>query len=105
MPEPIDREGTITRAQLRAAAYECCKHLSRKQVNELVDIFFDEICQSLAGGENVKLHGFGNFAVRAKRERIGRNPKSGQSAKISARRVITFKASNLLVAQVNGTPE
>ncbi len=62
----------------------------------------DEIIASIAAREDVKLSSFGAFSVRAKRERQGRNPKTGESAKITARLVVTFKPSNVLRARVNG---
>ena len=62
----------------------------------------EEISEALLRGESVKLRSFGTFNVRSKRERIGRNPKTGVEAKITPRRVLTFKASPVLVAHVNG---
>lgn len=93
---------TLTRAALREAIYACCPALSRADARRILDATFEEICEALARGESVKLRSFGTFNVRAKRERIGRNPKTGVEAPISPRTVLTFKASPVLVAQVNG---
>ena len=96
--------GTLTRQALCAAVYECCPQLSRAKARELVEATFEELSQALIRGEPVKLRSFGEFVPRAKRQRIGCNPKTGVEAPIRARRVITFHASPVLVAQVNGEP-
>ena len=70
--------------------------LNKVESKELVEAFFDEIKKSLINNEEVKLSGFGNFKILNKRERPGRNPKTGEPAIISARRVITFKAGQKL---------
>jgi len=93
---------TLTRQALCTAVYDCCPQLSRAKARELVDVTLEELPQALIRGEPVKLRSFGEFAPRAKRERIGRNPKTGVEAPIRARRVITFHASPVLVARVNG---
>jgi integration host factor subunit alpha len=85
---------TLTRAALREAVYSCCPTLSRAEARKILDSTFEEI--------SVKLRSFGTFNVRSKRERIGRNPKTGVEATITPRRVLTFKASPVLVAHVNG---
>jgi integration host factor subunit alpha len=64
----------------------------------------EEICEALVQEESVKLRSFGNFHLRSKRERVGRNPKTGAKASICARKVVTFKASPILVARVNTAP-
>ena len=76
--------------------------LSKTDARELVDIFIEELVASLAVGEQVKLSGFGNFDLRDKKERPGRNPKTGESIPIPARRVVTFRAGNKLRALVEG---
>lgn len=81
--------------------------LSRKDAKILVDQFFEEIKQALEQGESVKLSGFGNFDLRDKNERPGRNPKTGEDIPITARRVVTFKSGQKLkamVEQFEGTP-
>ena len=74
--------------------------LNKKEARELVDSFFEELISSLAVGEQVKLSGFGNFDLRDKKERPGRNPKTGDIIPIPARRVVTFKAGPTLKALV-----
>ena len=82
--------------------------LSKADGRELVDLLIEELMASLAVGEQVKLSGFGNFYLRDKNERPGRNPKTGESIPISARRVVTFTAGQKLRARVEayaGTAE
>jgi len=67
---------------------------------EIVEATIEEICRALETGEMVKLRGFGTFTVRSKRPRVGRNPKTGEEIPISARRVVTFHASQKLKAMV-----
>ena len=74
--------------------------LSKIEGRELVDLFIEELTASLAVGEQVKLPGFGNFYLRDKKERPGRNPKTLESVPVSARRVVTFKAGPTLKARV-----
>jgi len=93
---------TLTRAALREAVYACCPTLSRAEARRILDAAFEEIGAALERGESVKLRSFGTFAVRNKRERIGRNPKTGVEATITPRKVLTFKASPVLIAHVNG---
>ncbi len=70
--------------------------LSKKEVQEAVDALFELIREDLAQGNTIKLPRFGNFNVRSKRSRTGRNPKTGQEMKITARKVVTFKPSTIL---------
>ena len=93
---------TATRADLLDAVYTACPSLSRAQARELFEMTLEEIVAAFLRDEPVKLRSFGAFNVRAKRERIGRNPRNGVEATIDARRVLTFKASPTLVALVNG---
>ena len=76
--------------------------LSKTDGRDLVDLFMEELVASLAAGEQVKLSGFGNFDLRDKNARPGRNPKTGESIPIPARRVVTFRAGNKLRALVEG---
>lgn len=92
---------TVTRADLAEAVYQRVG-LSRSESADLVQSVVDEICDAASRGETVKLSSFGSFVVRAKAERIGRNPKTGVEAPIIARRVMVFKPSNVLKARVNG---
>ena len=74
--------------------------LNKTDGRELVDLFIEELMASLAVGEQVKLPGFGNFELRDKKERPGRNPKTLESVPVSARRVVTFKAGPTLKARL-----
>ncbi len=76
--------------------------LNKKEARELVGSFFQELEASLAAGEQVKLSGFGNFDLRDKKERPGRNPKTGEEIPIPARRVVTFRPGQKLRARVEG---
>ena len=76
--------------------------LNKHEAHELVDLFFEELEASLADGEQIRLSGFGNFDLRDKNERPGRNPKTGEEVSIPARRVVTFKAGQKLRARVEG---
>ncbi len=74
--------------------------LSRTEARELLESFFEELIASLAIGKQVKLSGFGNFDLRDKKERPGRNPKTGEKVMISARRVVTFRPGDKLKARM-----
>ncbi len=74
--------------------------LNKKEARELVELFFEELAASLAVGKQVKLSGFGNFDLRDKNERPGRNPKTGEKIPISARRVVMFRAGQKLKDRV-----
>ena len=87
---------TITKAELTQAIVDGVG-LNHREAREMVEAFFAEITACLAAGEDVKLSGFGHFAVRDKPPRPGRNPKTGEAAPISARRVVTFHPSKKLV--------
>ena len=74
--------------------------LNKREAKELVELFFEEIRAALESNESVKLSGFGNFDLRDKNERPGRNPKTGEEIPISARRVVTFRPGQKLKARV-----
>jgi integration host factor subunit alpha len=74
--------------------------LNKREAKDLVDLFFEEVRTALAKGQQVKLSGFGNFDLRDKNERPGRNPKTGEEIPISARRVVTFRPGQKLKARV-----
>jgi integration host factor subunit alpha len=97
---------TVTRADLAETVYRRVG-LSRAESAELVQAFLDEISEAAVRGETVKLSSFGSFVVRAKNERVGRNPKTGVEVPILPRRVMVFKPSNVLKARINGqiTPD
>ncbi len=90
---------TITRADLAEAVYRQVG-LSRSESGELVEQVISEICDAIVRGETVKLSSFATFQVRDKNERIGRNPKTGEEVPILPRRVMTFKASNVLKKRI-----
>jgi len=93
---------TITRADLSQAVYEEVG-LSRNESSQLVETVMEEISNALVNGEMVKISSFGTFAIRDKRQRIGRNPKTGEEVPISQRRVLTFRASNVLKDRIDDT--
>lgn len=93
---------TATRADLLEAVYSSSPVLSRAQAREIFEIALEEISDALVRGENVKLRSFGLFTVRSKRERIGRNPRTGVEVPITPRRVLTFKPSPVLTGSING---
>ena len=74
---------------------------SRKESAEIVDLVFDLMKETLESGEKIKISGFGNFTIREKRSRKGRNPQTGEEIQISARRVLTFKPSQVLRKALN----
>lgn len=75
--------------------------INKREAKELVDLFFEEIRASLENNEPVKISGFGNFELRDKRQRPGRNPKTGEEVLISARRVVTFRPGQKLRERVD----
>tara|TARA_B100000886_G_scaffold239655_1_gene168061 strand:- start:2305 stop:2640 length:336 start_codon:yes stop_codon:yes gene_type:complete len=93
-------EKTTTRSTLSEAVFKNVG-LSRNESSALVDSVFNEILKSLIDGDDVKISSFGTFVVRNKKERIGRNPKTGEEVPITARSVVTFRASNVLKSRVN----
>jgi len=92
--------GTVTRADLAESVYREIG-LSRTESAELVEDVIDHISEALLRGEQVKLAGFGTFSLRDKKERVGRNPKTGEEVPITPRRVLTFKASQVLRERVD----
>jgi integration host factor subunit alpha len=96
----IMKGATVTRADLCEAVHEQVG-LTRQDCSELVERVLELMCQALENGEQVKLSGFGVFQVRAKRARMGRNPKTGEPAAIDPRRVIGFRASQVMKARVD----
>lgn len=90
---------TLTKAELAEALIEEL-NFNKKDAKDLVDKVFEEIRQALERGESVKVSGFGNFDLRDKNQRPGRNPKTGEDIPISARRVVTFKPGQKLKARV-----
>lgn len=90
---------SLTKADLAEKLFEDLG-FNKREAKELVETFFDEIRESLEGNEPVKLSGFGNFELRDKKQRPGRNPKTGEEIPITARRVVTFRPGQKLRARV-----
>jgi integration host factor subunit alpha len=76
--------------------------LTKREAKEIVEIYFQRVCGALESAQQVKLSGFGNFELHDKNERPGRNPKTGESIPVSARRVVTFRSGQKLRARVEG---
>lgn len=91
---------TVTRAHLAEAVYREIG-LSRNESADLVETVLHEMSMSLARGESVKISSFGSFSVRQKGARVGRNPKTGEEVPILPRRVLVFRASNVLKSKIN----
>lgn len=89
----------LTKAQLADFLFDQIG-LNKRESKEMVDAFFDLVSQSLVEGDDVKLSGFGNFQIRTKAPRPGRNPRTGELIPIEARRVVTFHASTKLKEQI-----
>ena len=97
----------LTKAQLSELLFEQIG-LNKRESKDMIDAFFDLISDSLVEGKDVKISGFGNFQIRTKAPRPGRNPRTGEAIPIQARRVVTFHASQklkALVEQMHGKPE
>ncbi len=95
---------TITRADLSESVFQEVG-LSRNESSDLVETILSEVVEALARGESVKISSFGSFTVRDKGQRVGRNPKTGQEVPILPRRVLVFRASNVLKSMINGAPD
>jgi len=91
----------MTKADIIESVYEKVG-FSKKDSAEIVEMVFDTMKETLEKGEKIKISGFGNFVIRAKNSRIGRNPQTGEEIEISARRVLTFKPSQVLKNALNG---
>jgi len=92
---------TLTRADLADAVVRKIG-LPRNESQEMVELVLGEISATLSRGEGVKLSSFGSFGVREKGERMGRNPKTGEEVPITPRRVLVFRASNIMKSRING---
>lgn len=91
----------MTKAEIIDSVYEKVGGFSKKEAAEVVEAVFDAMKEVLAEGEKIKLSGFGNFVVREKAARVGRNPQTGEEIVIAARRVLTFKPSQVLKEALN----
>jgi integration host factor subunit alpha len=94
-------KSTMTKADIVENVYQKIG-FSKKEASELVELVFETLKTVLQDGDKIKISGFGNFIVRGKNERVGRNPQTGEQIKISARRVLTFRPSQVLKAMLNG---
>lgn len=91
----------MTKAEIIDAVYEQVGGFSKKEASEVVESVFDLMKEVLKDGEKIKISGFGNFVIRSKKQRVGRNPQTGDPIPISARRVLTFKPSQVLKSVLN----
>ncbi len=89
----------LTKADMAKSLFNAIG-LNKKEARELVDLYFEELVAALADGEQIRFSGFGNFYLRDKKERPGRNPKTGEEVPIPARRVVTFRPGQKLKARV-----
>src|SRR3954470_21470154 len=92
---------TMTKADIVQAVYSRLGGFSKKESADLVDLVFETMKETLGRGEKIKISGFGNFVLRDKRQRQGRNPQTGEPITITERRVLNFKASQLLKEALN----
>lgn len=92
----------MTKADLVESVY-IKTGFSKKESADIVEMVFDLMKETLEGGEKIKIAGFGNFVVKEKSTRRGRNPQTGEEIKISSRRILTFKPSQVLKGSINGT--
>ena len=93
---------TVTKMELANVLFDELG-LNKREAKEFVELFFEEIRTALENGDNVKFSGFGSFSVRDKPQRPGRNPKTGEEIPVSARRVVTYKASQKIKDRVEGS--
>ncbi len=91
---------TMTKAEIIEKVYTKIG-FSKKESSDIVELLFETLKNTLEKGEKIKISGFGNFVVRQKRPRIGRNPQTGQEIEISARKVLTFRPSQVLKVALN----
>jgi integration host factor subunit alpha len=92
---------TLTKAQLADLLFEQIG-LNKRESKDMIDAFFELIAGSVVQGTDIKISGFGNFQIRTKAPRPGRNPRTGEAIPIEARRVVTFHASHKLKDQIQG---
>ncbi len=95
----------MTKSDLAEHLYETVEGITKQQGAEYIEATLDLIKQTLEKGQNVKIAGFGNFVLREKNARLGRNPHTGEPMPLTARRVVTFKASQILRKQINSACE
>jgi len=95
----------MTKAEIIESVYDTVGGFSKKEAQDLVDVVFETMKETLAAGYKIKISGFGNFVVRDKRERPGLNPRTRERITLAPRRVVRFKPSPVLKAQVNHVEE
>src|SRR6195952_4725880 len=95
----------MTKAEIVQAVYSRLGGFSKKESADLVDLVFETMKETLGRGEKIKISGFGNFVLRDKRQRQGRNPQTGEPITITERRVLNFQASQLFKEALNDGPE
>src|SRR5437868_2367358 len=91
----------MTKSEIVSAVYAKVGGFSKKEAADIVELVFETVKETLGRGEKIKISGFGNFVLRDKRQRRGRNPQTGQPLTITERRVLTFKASQILKSILN----
>lgn len=92
---------TMTKADIVEQVYDNLDGFSKKESADIVEMVFESIKETLETGEKIKISGFGNFVVRQKKERTGRNPQTGEEIRIAPRKVLTFKPSQVLKNAIN----
>ena len=92
---------TMTKADIVEQVYDSLEGFSKKESADIVEMVFESIKETLENGEKIKISGFGNFVVRQKKERTGRNPQTGEEIRIAPRKVLTFKPSQVLKNAIN----
>jgi|SRR5579864_4456981 len=90
----------LTKADISEHLFNSIDGLSKRDAKIMVELYFQQVCKALESGQQVKLSGFGNFELHDKKERPGRNPKTGEAIPVSARRVVTFRGGQKLRARV-----
>ncbi len=101
MGDPVADTSTLTRAELAEQVHNNIG-LSRADAAMFVERILHHLCEALSNGSNVKISGFGTFVLRDKGSRVGRNPKTGVEVPIAPRRVLTFRASQIMRDRING---
>ena len=105
MPDTGSQQPAITRADLTQAVRDAQPDLPRRDARDLVDLVLDVVVERLEAGESVLITGFGRWSVRSKGARVGRNPVTGEAARIPARRVVVWRPSEVLREAMQGGAE
>jgi len=91
----------MTKADIVDLVFEKMQDVNKKQVTDWIEIVFGTLKDTLANGEDIKISGFGNFKLRSKKSRMGRNPRTGEPVEITSRKVLTFRPSDILREIIN----